>query len=167
MNLDDRMSPIAIRPLADRPDAVGLLAEWFCTEWNTFDGRSRWEIEAQLRGNLSRDALPITFVALSGADVIGTVSLDASDLPAYDHLSPWLACLYVVPSQRSAGVGQLLVHHAVAFAREREVSSFFLWSPGSTRLYEKCGWRIFRTDVYGARPITLMELAFQVGQDHG
>jgi len=161
MNLDDRMSPIAIRPLADRPDAVGLLAEWFCTEWNTFDGRSRREIEAQLRGNLSRDALPITFVALSGADVIGTVSLDASDLPAYDHLSPWLACLYVVPSQRRAGVGQLLVRHAVAFARERQVSSLFLWSPGSTRLYEKCGWRILRTDVYGGRPITLMELAFQ------
>jgi len=63
------------------PAAIPTLAEWFHAEWNGFDGRSITETEAQLRSCLNRDLLPITFVAFSDSNVIGTVSLDASELP--------------------------------------------------------------------------------------
>ena len=89
-----------IRLLADLPEAISTLAEWFHAEWHHYDGRSLAEIEAQLHDCLNRAWLPITFLALSDLEVIGTVTLDTSDLPAYDHLSPWLASLYVDPSRR-------------------------------------------------------------------
>lgn len=145
-----------IQPLADRPDVVPMLAEWLYSEWNAFDGRLPNDIEAQLRENLHRDSLPITFIALMGSDVIGTVSLDESDLPPYDHLSPWLASLYVVPSCRRAGVGHALVNHVIAFAQEREVSPIYLWTAGPIRLYDKCGWRVFCCETYSGRPIRIM-----------
>ena len=145
-----------IRPLADHPDAIPTLAEWFHAEWHSYDGRSRAEIEHQLRDSLNHNSLPITFIAVSSADVIGTVSLDKSDLPLYDHLSPWLASLYVVPIRRRAGVGRALVRHLVTFARERGISPLYLWTPGSTRFYEECGWKTLCSDVYSGRSITVM-----------
>jgi N-acetylglutamate synthase and related acetyltransferases len=151
-----------IRLLGDVPSAVPLLAEWFYAEWHDFDGRSRSEIEVLLRDNLSRDALPVTFVALDNAEVIGTVSLDTSDLPPYDHLSPWLASLYVVPSRRREGIGRALVEHLVAFALKRGISPLYLWTPGSTHLYEEWGWQILCCDVYSGRPITLMWRALEL-----
>jgi len=150
-----------IRLLADVPAAIPVLAEWFHAEWHPYDGRSIAEIEVQLRDCLYRESLPITFLALDGTEVIGTVTLDTSDLPPYDHLSPWLASLYVVPSRRREGVGRALVEHLVAFALERGFSPIYLWTPGSTRLYEECGWKILCGDVYSGRPITLMRLALE------
>jgi GNAT superfamily N-acetyltransferase len=137
------------------------LAEWFHSEWSSYDGRSIAEIEVQFRDCMNRDSAPITFLALSGTEVIGTVTLDTSDLPPYDHLSPWLASLYVRPSDRRTGVGRMLVKHLVAFALERRFSSIYLWTPGSTRLYEECGWRVLGRDIYSGRPITLMRLPLE------
>src|SRR4029453_7094470 len=117
-----------IRLLGDVPSAIPVLAEWFCAEWHDFDGRSRSEIEVLLRHSLSRDALPVTFVALESTEVIGTVTLDVSDLPHYDHLTPWLASLYVVPSRRRAGLGRALIKHLVTFALERGYSPIYLWT---------------------------------------
>jgi GNAT superfamily N-acetyltransferase len=151
-----------IRLLADVPAAIPALAEWFHAEWHHYDGRSIAEIEAQLRDCLNRDALPITFLALSDLELIGTVSLDTSDLPQYDHLSPWLASLFVVPTHRRAGVGRALVKHLVAFALVRGISPIYLWTPGSTRLYAECGWQVLCCDVYSGRPITLMRLALEL-----
>ena len=150
-----------IRLLADVPAAVPALAEWFHAEWHHYDGRSIAEIEAQLRDCLNRDSPPITFLALDGTEVIGTVSLDTSDLPPYDHLSPWLASLYVVPSRRREGVGRALVKHLVTFALGRGISPTYLWTPGSTRLYEECGWKVLGCDIYSGCPITLMRLALE------
>ena len=148
-----------IRLLADVPAAIPALAEWFHAEWHHYDGRSIAETEAQLRDYLNRDSLPITFLALSDSAVIGTVSLDTSDLPYYDHLSPWLASLYVLPSRRCEGIGRALIEHLVTFALERGISPIYLWTPVSTRLYEGCGWQLLCCDVYSGRPITLMRLA--------
>jgi GNAT superfamily N-acetyltransferase len=150
-----------IRLLADVPAAIPALAEWFHAEWHHYDGRSIAEIEAQLRDCLNRDALPITFLALSDSEVIGTVTLDTSDLLHYDHLSPWLASLYVLPSHRREGVGRALVMHLDAFALERGILPIYLWTPGSTRLYEECGWKVLCRDVYSGLSITLMRRALE------
>lgn len=149
-----------IEPLADCAEAIPMLAQWFCAEW-PYEGRSRGAVETQLRENLNRDRLPITWVHRAGVQVIGTVSLDLSDLPlpAYEQLSPWLASLYVVPSARGRGVGRALVNHLLDFARRSSISTVYLWTPGSTGLYEKCGWKIFDTATYAGRAITLMQIA--------
>ena len=150
-------SVMKIRPLADQPNAIPILAEWFHTEWCSYDGRSRGEIERQLRDNLNRDLLPITFIASEKEQVIGTVSLDESDLPSHDHLSPWLASLYVVPSHRRVGVACALVLHLVAFAQSRGISTIYLWTPGSTSFYERLGWTRLERAVLGRFEVVIMQ----------
>lgn len=149
---------VNIIPLADIPAAIPTLAHWFHGEWHSFDGRSIEAIQTQLSDNLNRERAPITFVACEGANPVGTVSLDLSDLPGFDHLSPWLSSLYVEPSARSRGIGDRLVRHVQRFASARGFSEIYLWSPGKTRLYERCGWIAMDTTLYGAHRITIMRL---------
>ena len=54
---------MTISPLADLPDAIETLAQWFYDEWHAFDGRRMENIATQLSENLNRDFMPITFVA--------------------------------------------------------------------------------------------------------
>ena len=147
---------MSIRPLADVPECIPILARWFHAEWHDFDGRALPAIESQLCENLNRDRIPITFIALSGSELVGTVSVDLADLPAFDHLSPWLASLYVLPRARRAGIGTTLVQHAQQFAFAHAIGHLYLWSPGSTRLYEKCGWTILQRSTYNSYPVALM-----------
>jgi predicted N-acetyltransferase YhbS len=113
-------------------------------------------IEAQLSENLSKDSIPITFLAMQDSMVVGTVSLDRSDLPSHNHLSPWLASLFVVPETRGRGIATALVQHVQEFAAQRKVPSLYLWTPGLTRLYERFGWVEIERTQYESRPITLM-----------
>ena len=100
-----------ISPLADVPDIIQTLAKWFYDEWHDFDRRSVEFIANQLSENFNRDSIPITFVGHRNSELLGSVSLELSDLPRFDHLSPWLASLYVHASFRGQGVGRTLVRH--------------------------------------------------------
>ena len=84
---------MTISPLADLPDAIQTLAKWFYEEWHAFDGRSIEFIATQLSENLNPDSIPIIFVAHRNSELLGSVSLDLSDLPPFDYLSPWPASL--------------------------------------------------------------------------
>ena len=151
--------PVIISPLADVPDALQLLAGWLYDEWHAFDGRSKELIEVQLAENLNRDVVPISFVAHADAQLLGTISVDVSDLAPFDYLSPWVASLYVVSAARGAGIGRALVRHAQQFATSRGFSPIYLWTPGSTRLYECCGWVAFESSTYNSKQITLMRFS--------
>ena len=149
---------MTISPLVEMPHAIRHLAQWFYTEWYAFDNRSVAAIEAQLVQKLNLNRVPITFVAHTHGDPLGTVSLDISDLPPFDHLSPWLASLYVQPAARAAGIGSALVRHVHQFASSHGIRTLYLWTPGATRLYERCGWTVTERTMYHRQPITLMRL---------
>jgi len=147
---------MTIIPLADQPKVIPTLARWFHDEWSCFDGRPVETIAQQLQANLNRDSIPITFLAVSGAALMGTISVELSDLPPRDDLSPWLASLYVAPESRRAGVGSALVRHILEFARVRGFAELYLWTPGSPEFYARRGWTIFDGMQYARQPITLM-----------
>jgi GNAT superfamily N-acetyltransferase len=102
--------------------------------------------------------VPITFIALEEGGVIGTASLDWTDLPPYDHLySPWLASVFVRPADRGRGVGSALISHVRAFARSKRFPTIYLWTPGSPHFYEQRGWRALLPTTYHGRGITIMQ----------
>lgn len=147
-----------ISPLADIPEAIPTIAKWFYDEWYTFDARSIDQITAQLSENLNRHSIPITFVAHQYHEILGTVSIDISDLPEFDSYSPWLASLYVHEPHRSKGVASALVSHLKHFALSGGCTSLYLWTPASTSLYERFGWVEISRDTYRNKPITIMML---------
>jgi len=150
---------MTISPLADLPDAIETLAQWFYDEWHAFDGRRMENIATQLSENLNRDFMPITFVAHRNRLPLGSVSLDRFDFPAFDYLSPWLSSLYVHPSFRGKGIGSSLVRHLQHFAVSQGIGPIYLWTPGSTQLYERCGWVAFISATYGAQRVKVMKFS--------
>lgn len=150
------MAFVNIIPLAERPAAIQTLARWFHGEWQGFDGRAIETIQAQLVENLNRDRVPITFLACDSTGLLGTASLDCSDLPGFDHLSPWLSSLYVALGARSHGIGSALVRHVQHFAFSRGFNEIYLWSPGATRFYDRFGWTAIDTALCNAQRITIM-----------
>ncbi len=150
-----------IVPLAEHPAAIPLLAAWFSAEWQLPEPRPPAYFAAQLGANLQRDALPITFIALRGEEVVGTISLDHTDLPSHDHrFSPWLASLYVVAAERRAGVASALIAHLLAFARALELPRLYLWTGATSAFYEKRGWRRIENTTCGGHEIQIMEWSF-------
>ena len=154
-----------IRFLADRPEAVPILASWFHDEWGRFDGRSRADIEAYLLEHISRGCLPVTFLLEAGSQIVGTVSLDASDLPPFYSVSSWLASLFVLPQARCQGIGTTLIHHAQQFALNRGLRPLYLWTTGSTRLYARCGWATVVRKDYHSHQVTVMQFRGNIGLD--
>lgn len=148
-----------ILPLADHPECIPALARWFHDEWSGFDGRSVDSIAEQLQANLNRDRIPITFLAMRGAELLGTISIELSDLPPRDDLSPWLASLFVAPSARRRGVGTALCHHVLQFAAEHDILELHLWTPGPPAFYLRQGWRVTENLLYAGQPISLMRRA--------
>lgn len=127
------------------------LAAWHSSEWQHLYDPAVWnheisiaEFDAMANGSTSDQ----TWIAFEGAgrsehDVLGSVSLlGTDDLPGFDHLTPWLASLFVTPQARGRGVGQKLIDHALADARARDIPHVHLFTAGQERYYAERGWRI-------------------------
>ena len=145
-----------IIPLADRPDAIPQLARWFFAEWGALDQRPVEQIAQQLRGNLNRNAVPMTWLAVDGERVIGSISLDLEDLPGFNHLTPWLACFYVDRTHRGHGTGRALLAHLLAEAQRLRIASIYLWTSNLEDFYVRQGWRrVDETNLSGQRVVVM------------
>ena len=71
-------------------------------------------------------------------------------------LSPWLAGLYVAPSQRKKGIGSTLVSNIEKKAYELGVKNLYLYTPKSEIFYARLGWHIHEKTEYHGHPVTIM-----------
>ena len=69
--------------------------------------------EADLVAHLGRatdpSRIPLSLIALDGADLVGTVNLIDNDDAKRAHLHPWLAAMVVKAAYRGQGIGTRLV----------------------------------------------------------
>ena len=120
-----------VRDLAEVPDLLPVLVEWYQTEWEPYYGPSgpgdaARDLAAAADGT---DRLPICLVALdAGGAPLGTVSLKGESLPSHRHLSPWIAALLVEPGMRGRGVGTALIEAAEAQASRLGFECLYLAS---------------------------------------
>jgi predicted N-acetyltransferase YhbS len=153
-----RHGQIEILPLADFPQAIRALAAWIHAEWGALEAIPQEEIEAGLRRNSGCRQIPTTFVALSSGKPVGTVSLDTTDLPGFDHLGPWLASLYVEPGSRGQGLGSRLLKHAMDHARSLGARPLWLWTIHNAAFFEKHGWKKSGETMLSGHRVHLMAL---------
>ncbi len=117
------------------------------------------DAEAELRGHQGEDAIPTSWIALDGAEWLGTVSLLHDDHEQIRGYSPWLASLYVRPAARGAGIGAALVAHCVRAAARIGVPRLHLYClPERVGYYQSLGWRRLAELPLGPLQVTVMHL---------
>lgn len=106
----DMADALQIDLLADHPEAIPMLKEWFEQEWAPYYGPDGpGDAHNDLKGSCNRDELPIALVAILDGEVCGTAALKAESVSTHKHLTPWLAALLVAPGFRRRGVGEQLI----------------------------------------------------------
>jgi predicted N-acetyltransferase YhbS len=151
--------PIQIEPLASHPEWVGLLAGWHVAEWHwLYSGWTTAVAAADLSRHSDPNRIPTTLVAVENTEPVGSVSLLEQDLAGWEHLTPWLASLYVRPDCRARGIGNQLVRQAVAEARRMKVGMLYLFTPAHREFYAGLGWRCVTQAIPEGKPATIMSV---------
>lgn len=158
MNDADPTGPaLRIESLDSNSDLIPLLAGWYHAAWNDIEGLSLQVLEAELTQHLpGTRRTGVTWIAFEADRPIGTVSVDVADLPGHEHLTPWLASFYVVEDHRGRGIGRTLLEHAQRHAWATGANGLYLWTQGTTRLYEAMGWKRYAEAALCGRPIKVM-----------
>ena len=132
-----------IVPLADAPDAVATLSDWFTAEWAPYygpggPGDAAADLAECLRGN----SLPVAVVAL-GADgaVLGTAALKDESVGGDVVDGPWLAALVVDAPHRRCGVATALVAAIEDEAARRGFESLAISTDVLESMLTRRGWR--------------------------
>lgn len=140
-----------IESLTGHHHLAPLLATWHFAEWGHLYPADVWNEEiatAEFEGMASSTSADRTWVAFDGEtrraeDVLGSVSLMASDdLAGYEHLSPWLASMFVAPEARGRGVATALVDHLLAAARAAGHGEVYLFTAGQDDFWSAQGWYV-------------------------
>jgi predicted N-acetyltransferase YhbS len=134
--------------LADHPAHVDTLARWHHKQWHYLDRDRTVEQRAAFLRSHGRGSVPSTVVAVRGDRVLGSASLTAHDMDTHPELSPWLASVYVDPTQRERGIGSALVVRIVDLARDLGQPALYLFTPDKERFYSRLGWRVLERTRY-------------------
>lgn len=128
-----------IRPLYAAPQHASCVTEWL---WRAFgaDALPRAFFASIVEHSQTPGALPITFVAVEGERLLGTVGLWRCDLISRQDLYPWMAALYVAPEARGQGLAGKLQQHVIGYARAQGYTELFLYS-ACRDFYERFGWQ--------------------------
>jgi predicted N-acetyltransferase YhbS len=156
-SLDDYTLSVQIELLADRPEFVPALAEWHFREWAYLrPGDSVANRIRLLHERSGRRELPITFVASSGAELLGSAMLMHHEMDTRPQYTPWLAGLFVAPEQRERGIGRALTQHVISEAEARGFARVYLFTPSAEAFFSHLGWSILEHTRYRDTDVTIM-----------
>ena len=107
---------MTILPLYAAPQYAPQVTDWL---WHAFGGETlpREFFASIVQHSQTAEALPLTFIAVEGEQLLGTIGLWRCDLISRQDLFPWLAALYVAPAARGQGLAGKLQRHVIDYAR--------------------------------------------------
>ena len=145
--------------LADKPEASGVIAQWYYDEWLT--NVSDITVEAvrdQVSKTANRGKVPLTIIAHKNNEFIGTIQLklyENKNHPEYEH---WLGGMYVKSSHRGQGVSTVLIEQAIKHALQANVLCLYLQCENhNIELYKKHGFTFLHEGKHRI-PVSIMML---------
>ncbi len=140
---------VTIGLLADHPEALPTLIEWFEREWAPYYGNGGpGDAAADLKGSANREELPIALAAFADGALCGTAALKPESVTTHPHLSPWLAALLVAEPYRERGVGRRLVRAVEDLARRHGFDAIYTGVDPSRPLHAAGGWVLLEQVPY-------------------
>ena len=147
---------IRIAHLADHPEAVPTLAEWFRAVWPEYYGpRSEEAVLEELCAGMSRDHLPVRLVAFRNGEPAGTVILREHAISTRPHRQPGLGGLCVTPDHRHRGVGAALVTACAETARALGYPELYAATNTADGIFLRLGWEWLEEVVHHGHVVNL------------
>jgi len=146
--------------LADRVDAVPVVARWYFDEWGDLrPGDSLSRTQDRLREFMNRDAIPCLLLAIEDGEPIAAVQLKRHEMEeTFPDKTNWLGGLYVAPAHRGNGYGALLVERIAGVARSCGVPTLHLQTEAPDGgLYARLGWQPCARAKNHGRDVLVME----------
>jgi predicted NAD/FAD-dependent oxidoreductase/GNAT superfamily N-acetyltransferase len=158
-------SAVHIEVLTGLHHLAPVLAAWHHAEWGHLYADDVWNHAVAVRefetmaepGSTDR-----TWVAFDGdardADaVLGSVSLIATDdLAGFEHLTPWLASMFVTPTARGRGVAAALTDALLQGALADGHEVIHLFTSGQEQFWADRGWSVVGTVDTEGHPATVL-----------
>jgi|SRR5262245_21967432 len=132
---------VKIAFLADHPEVIPTLAQWFRAQWpDYYARRTLADIEQDFHPEANLDRLPLRLVAFESGALVGTIALRERALETQPELRPGLGGLYVVGPHRGCGVGTELVRAGMEAARRLEYERVYTGTAVAGGILEGLGW---------------------------
>jgi len=158
------MDRLEIKFLADHPELLPCLKEWFEHEWVPYYGSGGpGDAKKDLHESCNREKIPIAVVAFLGDKVVGTATLKAESVSTHKHLTPWLAALLVKKEFRRQGVAEHLIAAIEKKTQDLGFDSIYVGTgqgsgtPESSLL--KLGWEFVEKGPYFVSDVSIFRKA--------
>jgi N-acetylglutamate synthase-like GNAT family acetyltransferase len=159
---DGQRRDVRIVPLTGHHEFVDVLAGWQYGEYAHLYADEVWNLDVahgEFAGMAEPGARDLTLIAL-GDDIVGCASLLATDdLDGFEHLTPWLANVYVRPDLRRQGLATALISAIVNAAAAAGHRTVYLFTTDSVDFYLDRGWRIVTSTAQNGAQVTVMSIA--------
>lgn len=153
-------SKLRVEHLADHPEVLPILKEWFETEWESYYGPAgQGNAQSDLLAYANRGELPIGVVACFEDELCGVAALKSDSITTHSHLSPWVAAGLVSPFYRRRGIGTELVRALEEIARNLDYASIYCGTSTANRILERQGWQFMEQVKYNGEDISIYEKA--------
>ncbi len=144
--------------LADRPEDVPLVIDWWRTIWADRMGNDIELAKEQLRTSLSKTELPIHILATVDGIPVGTGALKQHELaevfPDYHY---WLGSIFVEQRWRNGEIASMMSLHIADMAKQMQLPHLYLQTINPTGgLYSKLGWQPVREFTHMGERALLM-----------
>lgn len=146
--------------LADRIEAIPVVAKWYFEEWGHLVPECSLEtFLAAISKGTNRDQPPVVILAVEDEKVIGAAELKPHEmLGIFPGLTPWLGGVYVVPAHRNVGVASRLAHKVLELAEAFGFEQIFLQTTQlDGGLYAQLGWKPMETLSYRGQDVLVMK----------
>ncbi len=124
--------------LKNRRDLLEAAVDFIWEQWGT-EGNYSFYYNCMLHSLETESDLPRFYLALKDDKIIGSYAMLRNDLISRQDLTPWFACLYIIPEFRGNGLGNILLEHAREEARNKGYENLYLCTD-LDGYYEKYGW---------------------------
>jgi GNAT superfamily N-acetyltransferase len=156
---------IEIAYLADHPEVIPTLVEWFCAQWPAYYAeRMRADITQDFYSEANRTGIPVRLVAFSDGELAGTITLREQALWDFPEYHPGLGGLLVVERHRSQGIGTELVKAGMQVAREQGYARIFTTTATANGILERLGWQRVQAISHGAEQLMLYRFELKKGR---
>jgi predicted N-acetyltransferase YhbS len=136
-----RTAQVVIEPSSAAPSSVlDTVAGWLHHEWYAAEGSTQSALLERLALPGQGRQLPRSWVARRGDAAVGTAGLALQADPRNGLPLVCLIDLYVHPSMRRQGVGELLARHAADEVRHWQVPELGLFTRGAERYFARLAW---------------------------